>query len=97
MNNNKIQSELIKELGLDNVPKDKQEEIIVKMTELILKRMFLETMDELNTRDQELLGEMMEEKSEPEKIEDFLQEKIANYDEMLQSIIGKVKEELKNA
>jgi L-lactate utilization protein LutB len=95
--NSTMQNNLIEELELDKFPTDKQEEIIIKMTELVLKRMFLETMDKLSANDQELLGTMMEAQDEPEKIENFLQEKIENYDEMLQGIINKLKEEMINA
>ncbi len=90
------QTDLMKELGLDNLPEDKQDELVIKMTEVILKRMFVETMGRLNVSDQEKLGEMMESQATPEQIENFLKEKIADYDAMLAGIVEKFKEEMKN-
>ncbi len=91
-----MQSDLVKELGLDKLSADKQEEIVIKMTEVILKRMFVETMDKLNTKDQEALGDMMEMQTSPEEIDEFLKEKISNYDEILQGIVTKLVEEMKS-
>lgn len=91
-----IQDGLMKELGLDKLPQDKQDALVIKMTEVVLKRMFVETMEKLNAADQEKLGEMMESKAAPEDIEKFLQEKIPNYDEILQGVITGFKEEMKN-
>ena len=92
--NNQIQEDLMSSLGLSNLPQDKQEELLIKMTEVILKRMFVETMDRLNAKDQELFGSMMDAQTNPDEIEKFLQGKIADYDTMLQSIIEKFKEEM---
>jgi len=92
----KIQSNLMEELGLSKLPQDKQEELVIKMTEVILKRMFVETMDKLNIKDQESLGEMMDSQASPADIENFLKDRISDYDEMLQGTINKFKEEMKN-
>ena len=40
-------AQLIKDLGIDTLSEDKQNELIVKMTEVLLKRIFLETMEKL--------------------------------------------------
>lgn len=95
--NTQIKADLMKDLGLDNLPMEKQEELVIKMTEVVLKRMFLETMEKLNAGDQEKFGEMMENKADPAEIEEFLKEKIAGYDEMLQKIVENLKEEMKQA
>ena len=93
----KTMHELIKGLGLEKLPMDKQEEMVLKMTELVLKRMFVQTMDRLNARDQEKFGEMMEGGGSPEEIEKFLQERIEDYDGMLQGIVENLREEMKKA
>ncbi|MDP1884638.1 MAG: hypothetical protein Q8L10_04705 [Candidatus Moranbacteria bacterium] len=95
--NTQIQSDLIKELGLENLPSDKQEELIIKMTEVVLKRMFIETMDRLSPIDQELFGGMLENQAGPDEIENFLKENIHNYEELLQKIISELKAEMKSA
>lgn len=90
-----IQQDLIKELGLENLSRDKQEELIIKMTETVLKRIFLETVSKLNEKDQETYAQMIEQQSSPEEMEKFLQEKIAGYDEMVKKVVDDFKEEMK--
>lgn len=89
----KIQKELLEELGLENLPQEKQEELLIKMTEVLLKRIFMETMEKLSDADRDAYEKM--ENVEPEKISEFLKEKIANYDEMVQKIIVDFKEDMK--
>jgi len=82
---------------LDGFPTDKQEMLVIKMTEVVLNRMFVETANKLSSIDQELLGEMLDKQVSPEEIEHFLKENIHNYSDLLQNIIIEIKEELKNA
>ena len=90
-----LQKELVEELGLANLPLDKQEELLIKMTEVLLKRIFVETMEKLSEADRETYEKMIDEKSEPEKIGEFLKEKVVNYDQMVEKIIVDFKEEMK--
>ncbi|MFA5961856.1 MAG: DUF5663 domain-containing protein [Parcubacteria group bacterium] len=90
-----LQKELLEELGLSSLPEDKQEEILIKMTEVLLKRIFVETMEKLSETDREAYEKMVDEKNDPEKIGEFLKEKVVNYDEMVQKIIIAFKEEMK--
>ena len=43
----KILMEVVEEMGLQDLPKEKQEEILVKMTEVLLKKIYLETFEKL--------------------------------------------------
>lgn len=90
-----LKKELLEELGLASLPPDKQEEILIKMTEVLLKRILVETMEKLSEADREMYEKMVDEKSEPEKIGEFLKEKVLNYNEMVQKIILDFKEEMK--
>ncbi|MEI6588062.1 MAG: DUF5663 domain-containing protein, partial [Candidatus Moraniibacteriota bacterium] len=90
-----LQKELMEELGLSNLPLDKQNEILIKMTEVLLKRIFVETMERLSDVDRDAYEKMVDEKNDPEKIGEFLKEKVLNYDEMVQKIIVDFKEEMK--
>jgi len=82
------------ELGLNDLPQDKQDELIIKMTEIILKRMFVETMDRLQPEEQEIYGEMLDKKSSPEEIENFLRSKIEDYEKILEKIVIDFKNEM---
>ncbi len=90
-----LQKELMEELGLSNLPLDKQDEILIKMTEVLLKRIFVETMERLSDADRDVYEKMVDEKNDPEKIGEFLKEKVLNYDDMVQKIITDFKEEIK--
>lgn len=90
-----LQKELIEELGLSNLPQDKQEELLIKMTEVLLKRIFVETMERLNETDREEYGKMLDENTDPEKVGEFLKKKVANYDQLVEKIVVDFKEEMK--
>lgn len=91
-----IQEDILHELGLENLPEDKQKELIGKMTETIMKKIFLETLDKLNDADKEIYAKMIDEKVSPEDVDKFLAEKIPDYEQMLQKIIVDFKEEIKS-
>ncbi len=93
-NQTQIQKTIIEELGLADLPKEKQDQLLVKMTEVVLRRIFLEIMEKLNESDQKVYEKMIDENYTPEKLEEFLREKIANYDEMIKKIITNFKEEM---
>lgn len=90
-----ITKNIIEELGLNDLPQEKQEELVLKMTEVLLKRIFLNVMEKLSESDQDAYVKMIDEKSEPETMETFLQGKIKNYDEMVKEVIEQFKEEMK--
>lgn len=89
--------QLIKDLGIDTLSEDKQNELIIKMTEVLLKRIFLETMEKLGDAGREEYEKMTEGEVIPEQVEAFFKEKIHNYDEMVQNVIVEFKEEMMKA
>ncbi len=95
MDQNQVQQSIMDELGLGDLPQAKQEELLIKMTEVILKRMFVETMDKLSEQDQDEYAHLIDNQAAPEEVENFLKSKISNYDEMLQKIVTDFKEEMK--
>lgn len=96
MDQNQIQKTLIEELGLNGLPQDKQEELVIKMTEVLLKRIFLETMEKLDDSGKEEYQKITEsENANPEQMEEFLKSKISNYDQLVQKVVDEFKEEMK--
>ncbi|MDR3558792.1 MAG: hypothetical protein P4L62_03125 [Candidatus Pacebacteria bacterium] len=89
-----LQKTLIDELGLASLPQEKQEELLVKMTEVVLKRIFVETMEKLSETDQETYAKMIDENTPPEELEKFLMEKIANYDELVKKVVDGFRAEM---
>lgn len=90
-------SQLIKDLGIDTLPEDKQNELIIKMTEVLLKRIFLETMERLGEQGREEYEKMSEGELEPEQVAAFFKEKINDYDEMVENIIEEFRAEMLSA
>ena len=91
---NKIAQTLMDELGISNFPEDKQEELIIKMTEVILKRMFVEIMDKLNPEEQDAYGKMLDNGAMPEEVENFVKDKIPDYDKIMDKVIADFKQDL---
>lgn len=96
MDQAQIQKALSDELGISNLPQDKQEDLIIKMTELLLKRIFIETMDKLDEKGRDEYEKLTEEEVAPRQLEEFLKSRIGDYEEMVQKIIVNFKEEMKN-
>lgn len=92
---NQLQQTILDELGLSDLPEDKKNELLTKMTEVILKRIFVETMDKLSEADQQQYEQMIEQNVSPEELEGFLREKISDYDTMIQRIVEGFKEDMK--
>ncbi len=97
--NNKIKNEtvekIIAELGLDGLPKDRQDDILAKIGELILKKIFVETIDKLNDTDRREFEKMLEKGETAENIENFLEEKIDGYAKMVEDIVTEIKDDIK--
>ena len=90
--------QLIKDLGIDTLAEDKQNELIIKMTEVLLKRIFLETMEKLGEQGREEYEKLTEGTDvDPEKVEAFFKEKIQDYDAMVQQVIEEFRAEMTKA
>lgn len=90
-----VQQTIIDELGLSDLPEEQKEELMLKMTEAVLKRIFLETMEKLSEKEQEEYSKMIDESATPKRLEEFLREKIAGYDEMVKKTIADFKAAMK--
>lgn len=91
-----LQKTLIDELGLQDLPQEKKDEMLVQMAEVVLKRIYLSTYESLPEADQKEFGKMLDEESEPEKIETYLRGKFDDYDDFVKKIVEAFKEEMKD-
>jgi hypothetical protein len=90
-------AQLIKDLGIDTLSKEKQNELVIKMTEVLLKRIFLETMDKLGDQGREEYEKISQEDATPEQMEAFFKDKIKDYDKIVEGIIEEFKAEMMSA
>jgi hypothetical protein len=96
-NNKKLQEKLIAELGLERMSQEKQEELLGQMTEAVIQRIVMESMQKLSDADRESYSKMIDEGADPEKIDDFLTSRIPDYPDVVERIIGEFKEEMKES
>lgn len=91
-----LQKSIVEELGLQDLPQEKQEEILVKMTEVLLKKIYLETFEKLSEADCVELGNMLDgEEADPGKVEGYLRSKIENYDDFVKGVVDDFKADMK--
>lgn len=89
-----LQTDILSELGISQLPEEKQEEVLTAMTEVILKRIALVVLGELGEENRKEFDAISAE-GDADKMNDFLSQKISNYDQKVQDEIGKFKQEMK--
>lgn len=94
--NSQIQKTLLDELGLSDLSRDKKERLLIKMTEVLLKRIFLETMGKLSERGRKEYESLVENGASPRQMEEFLKANIPDYEEIVREVIDELKEKMKN-
>jgi len=93
---NKIQQDLITELGLDSISQEKKQALAGKMAEVLLKKIFFELTSKLSDQDRTVYEEMVEKKESLKEMGKFFKDKISNYDELVEKIISDFKVEMGN-
>lgn len=89
-----LKKELIEAFHLENVPFDKQEELLAKIGESLLKRIFLDTMEKLGDTNMKEYEEMLNREAKQEELEAFFENKIPGYNIFVRGVVTKFKEEL---
>ncbi len=83
-----MQQQIADTLGITGLPDEKQKEIIDKSTDVLLQKIFLETVEKLSEEDQKTYLEMIEkEDTKPEDTGKFLEEKIPEYKNHIQKLV----------
>lgn len=85
---------IIKELGLDELPENAQAEILTKMGEVVLKEISVKVLSRLSDSDLEEFEKVREEGS-PEEVEKFLRAKVDDFDKLVENTVDEFKEEFK--
>jgi hypothetical protein len=87
-----LQKDLIAELGLQALPDDKKEEMVLRIGELIQQNIVLRIISELPEGDKEEFEKVLDENN-GEKTLEFLQTKFPNLNQVVEDEITKFKQE----
>lgn len=94
MDQEKTMQKLFKELGIDDLPEDKQLSLLQTMTESLLKRLTLNVLEKLSEGDRGEF-EKIQEEEDAKKMEEFLRSKIDDYDKLVEDTTEEFKQEIK--
>jgi hypothetical protein len=91
-----IQETIATEFGFDDLNDEAQRELIEQMTESVIKRVLIESYTKLSDSDREEFEEMMEnvEEIDPNSIDEFLNEKLTDYDAVIVEAIDDLKKRI---
>lgn len=92
-----IQLKIASTLGISDLSDDKQKEIIEKATEVLLKKIFLQIVEQLSEEDEKTYMELLDKESSPEDIDKFLTEKIPNHNDNIEKMVEEFITEMKAA
>ncbi len=92
----KLRADLIEELALSGLAPAKQDELLGKMIEALLKRIFMNTMERLGEEGVNEYEKLIENEATQEKdVADFLVKKIPDYDAFVNGIVDQFKKDIK--
>lgn len=90
-----LQANLIKELGIEDLPLEQKEKILLDVTTIINQNISLRLLEELpEERAKELETLLTDFADDPEKLEIFFRQEVPNFDELVQEEIAKYKQQL---
>jgi hypothetical protein len=89
-----LREELITAFHLDQIPEEKRDELLEKMTEALLKRIFLDTMDKIGDAGVVEYEALLDAEAKPEELEAFFEKKIPGYDVFIRDIARDFKDEM---
>lgn len=89
-----LRGELIKAFHLEQIPEDKRDELLEKMGEALLKRVFLATMDKIGEDGIKEYEVLLDREAKQDEIEAFFESKIPGYDVFIRDVATEFKEEM---
>jgi hypothetical protein len=89
-----LNKNIIKELGLDDLPEEEQEKTMLKIGEIIFKGVIVRVLQELSDKEAKEFEELISNKpDDQEAILNFLQKKVPNLDEITNEEVARFKQE----
>ncbi len=92
-----LQEDITKELGLENLPEDKREEIYLRIGKIIYQNTMIRVVEILSEEEKDefnnLLDGVTQENSESDKVLEFLRAKVKDFDDILTEEVVRFKKE----
>lgn len=88
MNNSELRDILIKELGIESLPEEAQEEVVAKLGEVILKSLTIAIFDKLS-KEARIEFEKITEKGDYAMIQEFLEENVPDMHTLMEEEVKK--------
>ncbi len=85
---------IFKELGLERLTQEEKNQVLVQITDSLLKRLVIRVYDKLNETDQKEF-ERLADKNDVEGVNEFLAKKIPDFDEIRDEELEGLVEEMK--
>lgn len=89
-----LQDDIVKALGLDELPIETRDELLAKMVEVVIKRIMLNIFDRLPEEAVAEFGKLQA-AGDSDALDVFLKSKIADYDALVQSTVSDFISEVK--
>jgi hypothetical protein len=89
-----LMQDFITAFHLEGVPKEKQEELVAKMGEAMLKRIFLDTMEKIGDAGVREYEVLLDRQAGEQEIGAFFEAKIPGYDVFVEETVKKFKSEV---
>ena len=89
-----LREELIQAFHLEQIPEDKRDELLEKMGEALLKRVFLATLEKIGDEGVKEYEALLDQSAKQEEIEAFFESKIPGYDVFVREVATEFKEEM---
>ncbi len=89
-----MKKNIIKNLNLEDLPKEKQEKIMMKLQEIIAIKLTGKVIKKLSDEDKEKYSKLLDQ-DDPKEMKEFLTEKIDNYEKLAAETSREVLEEFK--
>ena len=88
-----IEQDILKELGIDQLPPERQEEVLTAMTEAVLKRLILRLVGAMGEEQRKQFEEIAN-AGDQEKISQFLTANIPNHEALVHEEVASFKKDM---
>ena len=91
---NPIKNNIIKTLNLDNLPESEKEDIIIRIGSLIYQNVLMRILETMPDEKQDEFEKLLDENSGPEKVFEFLNTNVENFEKIVTEEAEKFRDRL---